>query len=183
MSDIAERYARVDDGFRRRLAEVPDDAWSASSPCEGWTARDVVRHLAEWVPGFFGGTWGLPAPAGPSVDEDPAAAWAGVSDVIRAGLADPAVATAERDSPMGPITYETAVDRILTGDLLIHTWDLARAAGLDEALDADAVHRMLEWAEPMDEMMRQSGMFGPKVDVPADSDEQTRLIAFSGRQP
>ncbi len=28
-----------------------------------------------------------------------------------------------------------------------------------------------------------SGHYGPKVEVPADADEQTRLIAFTGRQP
>jgi hypothetical protein len=37
--------------------------------------------------------------------------------------------------------------------------------------------------EPMDEMLRQSGHFGPRVAVPDDADEQTKLIAFIGRQP
>jgi hypothetical protein len=35
----------------------------------------------------------------------------------------------------------------------------------------------------MDEVLRQSGHFGPKVDVPDDADELTRLIAFTGRRP
>ena len=34
-----------------------------------------------------------------------------------------------------------------------------------------------------DEMMRQSGHYGPKVAVPDGADEQTRLIGFLGRQP
>jgi hypothetical protein len=37
--------------------------------------------------------------------------------------------------------------------------------------------------EPMDAVLRDSGHFGPRVDVPADADEQTRLIAFTGRHP
>jgi uncharacterized protein (TIGR03086 family) len=69
------------------------------------------------------------------------------------------------------------------GDVLVHTWDLARATGLDETLDADEVHGMLVGMEPLDEMLRQSGQYGPRVDVPADADEQTRLIAFTGRHP
>jgi uncharacterized protein (TIGR03086 family) len=69
------------------------------------------------------------------------------------------------------------------GDVLVHTWDLARATGLDEALDPEEVTRMLHGLEPLDEVLRASGHFGPKVDVPADADEQTRLIAFTGRQP
>ena len=46
-----------------------------------------------------------------------------------------------------------------TGDILVHTWDLARATGLDETLDADEVHRMFVGMEPMDEMLRASGHY------------------------
>jgi hypothetical protein len=37
--------------------------------------------------------------------------------------------------------------------------------------------------QPMDEMMRQGDAFGPKVEPPAGADEQTKLIAFTGRRP
>ena len=36
---------------------------------------------------------------------------------------------------------------------------------------------------PMDEVLRQSGHYGPRVEVPADADAQTRLLAFMGRRP
>ncbi len=65
----------------------------------------------------------------------------------------------------------------------MHTWDLARATGLDERLDPDEVHALFVTMEPMDEMLRQSGQFGARVPVPDDADEQTKLIAFTGRQP
>jgi hypothetical protein len=42
---------------------------------------------------------------------------------------------------------------------------------------------MLIGMEPIDEILRSSGQYGPRVEVPADADEQTRLIAFIGRQP
>ena len=71
----------------------------------------------------------------------------------------------------------------IMGDVLIHTWDIARATGVDETLDADEVHRMLVGIEPYDEMLRSSGQYGPRVAVPDDADEQTRLLAFIGRQP
>ncbi len=58
-----------------------------------------------------------------------------------------------------------------------------RATGLDESLDPDEVHRLFEEMEPIDEVLRQSGHYGPRVDVAADADEQTRLIAFTGRVP
>ena len=83
----------------------------------------------------------------------------------------------------GRVRVDQSIDQFCLGDVLVHTWDLARAVGLDESLDATEVHRMFEGMEPMDEMLRQSGQFGPRVDVPADADEQTKLIAFTGRQP
>ena len=36
---------------------------------------------------------------------------------------------------------------------------------------------------PIDEVLRESGHYGPRVEVPADADEQTKLIAFTGRMP
>jgi hypothetical protein len=35
----------------------------------------------------------------------------------------------------------------------------------------------------MEDAIRQSGHFGPRVEVPDDADERTRLIAFTGRRP
>jgi Mycothiol maleylpyruvate isomerase N-terminal domain len=54
MNDIAERYERVTAQFTARVRAVPEEARENPSPCEGWTARDVVGHLTEWIPAFFG---------------------------------------------------------------------------------------------------------------------------------
>ncbi len=83
----------------------------------------------------------------------------------------------------GTHRVDDAVATFFLGDVVVHTWDLARATGLDETLDADVVHDMLVGMEPLDEMLRASGQYGPKVEVSDDADEQTRLIAFTGRQP
>jgi hypothetical protein len=42
---------------------------------------------------------------------------------------------------------------------------------------------MLAGMQPLDDMLRQSGHYGPKVPVPDDADDQTKLIAFTGRTP
>jgi hypothetical protein len=42
---------------------------------------------------------------------------------------------------------------------------------------------MLAGMEPMDEVLRQSGQYGPRVPVPDDADVQAKLIAFIGRDP
>lgn len=180
MSEISERYLKVATRFTERARAVPDGgAWENPAPCEGWVARDVVRHMVEWMPGFLS----LDLPEGPSVDDDPAGAWDVLSETIQSGLDDPVAAAREHELRPGRFSFEDAVDMFITGDVLLHTWDLARATGQDESLDADEVHRMFVGMEPFDDALRSSGHYGPRVEVPADADEQTKLIAFTGRRP
>jgi SAM-dependent methyltransferase len=47
MSEVVERYEGLAAQFGERVEAVPDDKWSAAAPCEGWTARDVVKHVIE----------------------------------------------------------------------------------------------------------------------------------------
>ena len=184
MSEIADRYRAVADGFTRRATAVPDAAWDRPAPCVGWVARDVVGHLVEWIPPFLHDAAGVELPEGPSIATDPAHAWLTMSDGIQALLDDPTSASRDFDHPRaGRHRLDDAIAMFILGDVLIHTWDLARATGLDEALDAAEVAWMFEGMQGIDEMLRQSGQYGPKIDVDESADLQTRLIAFTGRRP
>jgi uncharacterized protein (TIGR03086 family) len=182
MTEISDRYRRVAEDFTARVEAVPPDGWDQPSPCEGWAARDVVRHVAE-SSGRFLGRAGAELGEVPSADHDPVGCWHAARDAIQSALEDPAIAEVEYDTPMGRSTFEKTVGMFGVGDVLMHTWDLARATGQDDHLNPDEVHRLFTTMEPNDEMMRGNGAFGPKVEVPDSADEQTRLIAFSGRQP
>lgn len=189
MGEIAERFRRVAAGLTRTIDAVPDGAWAQPSPCEGWTAIDVVRHLTTWIPGpdFLLGTFGVDTGAMPAVDDDPAGAWAAVRDAIQAALDDPAVAGRVADcGPPGRLSFEAAVDMTCTPDVLIHTWDLAVAVGVPPVLDPDEVARQAAGVAmmppEMDAAMRASGHFGARVEVPSDADDLTRLLAFYGRR-
>lgn len=183
MTEISDRFRRINADFLARAEAVPDEAWANPAPCEGWVARDVVRHMVEWMPGLVLGSTGLPLPQGPAVDDDPVGAWRAVSDSFQAVLDDPGSAAREFDSPGGHHSVEQAIDMFCTPDVLVHTWDLARATGLDEKLDPDEVHRQYVGMLPYDEVLRSSGHYGPKVPVPDTADEQTKLLAFTGRTP
>ncbi len=184
MSEISERFATVSGQLIDRAKAVPDGAWDNPSPCEGWVARDVIRHMVEWMPGLLRTGAGVDLPKGPSVDHDPVGAWAVLSGGIQALLDDPEIAAGEfHHEQAGRHSLQEAIAMFLIGDIVIHTWDLARATGGDETLDASEVHRMFAGMEPLDELLRASGHYGPRVDVPDDADEQTRLIAFVGRRP
>ena len=183
MSEISDHFRRVADDFTARVDAVPADGWDRPSPCEGWVARDVVGHVVDTL-GMFLGRVGVEMPVGPSVKDDPAGAWRTARGAAEAALGDPAVARREYESPMfGTTTLEQTVGTFGVGDVLIHTWDLARAVGLDERLDQEEVRRLFESMEPNDELMRQGTAFGPRVEVPDDADEQTKLLAFTGRRP
>lgn len=181
MSETADRYRRLAAGFTDRVESVPDDRWSSPSPCEGWSARDLVGHLIDGH-GIFLGLVGRELGPRPPVDQDPVGAWAAARDVVQAGLVDPAVATAEYEGELGPSTFEQAVGRFLCTDILVHSWDLARAVGLDERLDPDEVHRAFADMRSVGDALRGSGAFGPQVEPPPGADEQAKLLALLGRQ-
>ena len=184
MTDAAEEHRAVAGVFTERVRGTPAGAWDNPSPCAGWRARDVVGQLVEWFPAFLSSGAGVRLPKGPSVDEDPVGAWLVHSDGVQALLDDPATPTRVlKDRHVGDLTLDRAVDAFYTGDVFLHTWDLARATGQDERLDPDRCARMLEAMLPMDEALRASGHYGPRVEVPDDADVQTRLLAFIGRSP
>ena len=45
MGEIAERYRRRAEAFERKVAAVRPEQWDNQSPCEKWTAKDVVDHI------------------------------------------------------------------------------------------------------------------------------------------
>ncbi len=69
-----------------------------------------------------------------------------------------------------------------TGDVLVHTWDLARSASQDERLDTDEIERLLGSMKPRDEVMPKAARFGSSIAAPAGADERTELMSFTGRR-
>jgi uncharacterized protein (TIGR03086 family) len=181
----ADEYRSIAARFTELVRGVADDAmWERRSPVPEWTARDVVRHLVEWFPGFLQGGAGITLPTGPSVDDDPVGAWCTMSDAVQRLLDDPETATRVLANPhIGELPVDVAIGRFFTGDVFVHTWDLARATGQDDTLDAQRCAEMFEGMQPLDDVLRSSGQYGPKVAVPADADPQTTLLAFVGRDP
>src|SRR5688572_9998779 len=110
MTDHADRFRRFAATFTDRVEGVPEGAWHAGAPCEGWVARDIVRHLCDWVPALIHDSWGLPRPEGPSVDDDPAGAWASLRDSLQSTLDDPSLLEREADIRPGRFTLGAAID-------------------------------------------------------------------------
>ncbi len=178
----AERHRHIAGTFTDRVRATR--SWDAPAPVAGWTARDVVGHLVGWFPPFLAAGAGIELPSGPSVAEDPVAAWQVHCDGVQALLDDPETPRRELvNKHLGNVPLDQAIDRFYTSDVFMHTWDLARATGQDDRLDADFCAALLGGMEPMDDLLRSSGQYGPRVPTPDDADAQTRLLGFIGRDP
>jgi uncharacterized protein (TIGR03086 family) len=180
-TDPLERWGLVGHRFTAVADAVPDDAWDSPAPCEGWVARDVVRHLVEWVPGFLEAGAGVELAPGPSIDTDPSGAWRSIASQIEELLHEPTRPFSHPhagDHPLG-----TAIDQFITGDVLVHTWDLAtatrQAPGIDEEIALEATLGMAA----ITDMLVASGHFSEPVPVPPDADPVTKLVAITGRDP
>ena len=178
----AERHRAVARRFTELARGVTD--WDGPTPVPDWTARDVVRHLVEWVPGFFESGSEVRLHRGPSVDDDPVGAWEAQAASVQAVLDDPAAAAGTYSNPhTGDLPVDQATDRFYTADVFMHTWDLARSTGQDDTLDPATCAEMLAGMQPIEELMRASGQYGPAVAVPDDARPQDRLLGFIGRDP
>lgn len=180
MSDVHDRYRRVASGFDAVVAAVGPEQWLVQSPCELWKARDVVAHVVEGHRGVIANVrGGASQPVG--ADEDPKVAWEEASRAMAELTADPEALAKEIDGPTGKMPAGQIIGQFVTMDLLVHTWDLARTVGAAERLDEDAVQRAYEALKPVDAMIRQPRVFGPKLEPPAGADLQTEFLYFLGR--
>lgn len=173
-----ERHRTFADRFTRVTEGVTD--WDAPTPVAEWQTRDVVDHLVTWFGGFLETGAGIRLPD--HADAVPSQRWAERARDVQALLDDPPDRPF-RHPQIGELPVDVAVDRFYTSDVFMHTWDLARASGQDVRLDPEVCAELLAGMEAMEDVIRASGQYGARVDVPATADVQTRLIAFIGRDP
>lgn len=182
MTEISDRYRSLADLLAARVREVPadDPRWAAASPCEGWTALDVMAHVIDTHDNLLS-LIGREVVDRPPVSADPLLALTRTRDAMVSFLEEPTIAGQRVDGPVGPSTWEIDVDRLVCGDVLVHTWDIARAVGLDETLPAEAVRRYHHFLRGLGDVIRGPKLFGPAVEPATDADDQERLLAFTGR--
>ncbi|NIH83317.1 TIGR03086 family metal-binding protein [Amycolatopsis granulosa] len=176
----AEQHAHDAARFTALVESASAADWARPAPVAGWTALDVVKHLIEWSRAFLGGA-GIELPA-LDVEADPRAAWKQHVADIQAILDDPAGRVLSNPHT-GDKPVDQAIDQFYTGDVWLHTWDLAKALGREPDLGQERCTAALAAMRPMEEILRGSGQFGPAVPVAEDASAQDKLIAFIGRDP
>jgi uncharacterized protein (TIGR03086 family) len=184
--DLPEVHARALDATRRYVAGVGADQWSVPSPCAAWDVRFLVNHIVA------GNLWVAPLVGGSTIEEvgdrydgdilgdDPLAAY----DRSAAEAAEAFRAPGAMEAPVA-VSYGPVPGSVYAGhrfmDVLIHGWDVARATGQDTTLDPDLVAACWEVLEPQLDLLTASGMFGDRIDAPADAPSEVRLLGLLGR--
>jgi uncharacterized protein (TIGR03086 family) len=186
-SEVLKRFENAVDVFDDRIHQVPDDRWSAPTPCTEWDVRALVNHVVGeqlWVVPLIDGR--TIADVGDSLDgdllgSDPCAAWHHASGPAHAAMASDGALERTVHLSYGDESAANYCDQ-LTFDALVHAWDLASGAGLDTRLPDDLVEWATAWVQPMLAPMQGAGMFATPVDPPPGADAQTRLLALIGRR-
>ena len=186
MSDAITLMPQAFTALSERVHAVPSERWDHDTPCTEWTVRDLLNHLtAEHL-------WAADLLDGRTIEEvgdrydgdvlggDPASAWDRAAEASRTrwGTTPP---DREVDLSWGPTPALEYAEQML-GDLVVHGWDLARGAGLDERMPLEAVEHVLAYARDRIGGWSGSGMFAAPVDVDSD-DPQDQLVALFGRRP
>jgi uncharacterized protein (TIGR03086 family) len=168
------------------LEGVRDDQWSAPSPCEGWTVRDVVNHMvggAKIVSTELSGRGGdVNYHVNYLRGADPVEAYRGAAaEAVAVFRDDPGLVTRTIPMPWGPESGAT-VATMFMGDHFAHAWDVARATGQSTDLDAELAETLMPFAREYSTRHRGPGMFDEEQVAPPDASAADRLAAVLGRR-
>lgn len=174
--------------FERVVRQLPVDSWDLPTPSQ-ISVRDLVEHVVvgnRFTSLLLGGVGREQARnmlTDDQLGDDPVAA---VAESSRQQAEAFAAAPPEQPvpGPNGDVPAEAFL-RFRLVDLVVHAWDLLRAAGLDETLDPPVVAGLSRVVEPHLDDMLAFGAYGegPSDTLPPDASQQTRLLDWFGRRP
>jgi uncharacterized protein (TIGR03086 family) len=172
----------------RVVAQVSTADLRLSTPCDGWTTRDLLNHVIGGAEMFAGALQGGPlrdiSGRNPDVvGDDPTAAFGRAAEAF--GAATQAGGAMERllPLPFGTMTGETFL-RFAAFDLLVHSWDLGRTLDVDVDVPDDVVLQIDRFARQLlSPGVRDGVNFAPEVVVDPGAAPLDRLVALSGRTP
>lgn len=174
-SDAVAVLGRAIDQLGDVLTATHPDDLDKPTPCADWDVRALVGHVLA-SPGNL-----LEQSRGGSPD------WSATPPVPAAGWAQQFRSDADdlfhfwhqqgEDADAGQVDWQT-------GELAVHTWDLARAIGHPtDRLDPEVAERGLAFMQQGLTPENRGPAFGAEVPVAADASPYDRLAAWAGRDP
>ena len=175
------------------LRAVTADQLTAATPCGDYDVRALVDHLA-WAAVLsqraatrmpLEHDWSSLTPA-PFLDGVPVERWAAAVpaelDTAADAWADPAAWEGETLMGTTPMPAEV-VGPLMLAEFVLHGWDLARAVGAPYDVPAGLGEATLAAVEPLAQLGRDGGWFGPAVPVADDAPAVDRALGLTGRAP
>ncbi len=168
---------------------VPKDFTTSGAPDRPITLREVINYHAyedAWVPDMLAGRTmaevGQEAFKGDLLGDDPKGNFAAIVD--KACAAAQGLTDLERTVHCSFGDF-SARDYLLQTNMFrgLRSHDIAKVIGTDSRLPDALVQGLWDELSPIAEEWRAIGIFGPKIEVPADGSLQDRLLGLTGRQP
>ena len=181
MTRSAEQYEAASHPLTAVIDAMHQEGWDAPSPCEGWTARDVVRHVVETQREMLQGH-GADLGALPDLGGDPAAGWRDHAKRVLAALTDEALVGRSYDGYFGPTTVGETFAQFYVWDMYVHRWDIARAGRYDAGLTENELDRIEQGADSFGEALYMEGICRRGVQPLSGADRVTRVLARLGRE-
>jgi len=186
MSVNLRDFTRAAYTFDAVVRRVPPDTWGRQSPCEEWTAGEVLGHVVWTMHRITAAARGSERPAerpeAETAGADPEATWDDTLRTTLAALDRAGVLDTTVDVEFGTTTID-AVLGFVPSDLLAHAWDIATTAGIDAHLPVDLCERFAVGIAAAGDGVRGPGRMAGAVAVGADADAPTRFVAQTGRTP
>ncbi len=180
---IGDRYLQAHEALTEVLDAVDPDGWDRPSPCDGWSARDVVGHLIETQRSFLVDRGVLHADASdPAVDGDPAAAWREHVALVEPVVTDARLMATEYDGYFGPTTVGDSLGQFYLFDMIVHRWDVATATGVGTTFDDAELEGIETGAASWGDALYMEGICAPAIEVAPDADRTERVLAMLGRR-
>ncbi|MGW6423762.1 TIGR03086 family metal-binding protein [Nocardia sp. NPDC055053] len=185
-----ERVARAAEPLSNLLHTITPDCLAAPTPCTEFDVRALLNHLLFWGPSLIGAARkeaiAPPAAAESEVDLTDSD-WAAALDTQ---LDDLATAWRNPDAWQG-VTHmggpmqlpAPLVGGMVVGELIVHTWDLARALGAAPQWDDDLLRYAYDETAATADQGRQMGIYGPEIPVAPDAPLLDRVLGLTGRDP
>jgi len=184
MSENLRNFTKALYGMDAVVARVPEAAWDQPSPCEGWTARDVVGHQLGVLNGVAHMAAGneMIMPTGPDDMSDPQARWVEGRDAVLAALDHEGALHHSGKYWFGPMTIDELIG-VVQWDPLTHAWDLSQATGVAAVLDEGLAQLSFDRISAMRPALAKMRLVGDEVEVAADANIVDRFLGMIGRNP
>jgi uncharacterized protein (TIGR03086 family) len=174
--NLIDLYDRASSWAREKVSGATEKL-DARTPCDDWDVRTLLNHILETQRYFLNSARGEqaspPSPTPPAtLSDDPVEDFEAVRRDMLGAYAEPGAI--EKSGPALGVAFS---------DLLVHSWDVARATGQNETMPDGLAAAAYEMVHGKFTDEQRKGIFKPEVPISDDASPQDRLLAYTGRDP